>query len=151
MPRRIQRMSRAKARTAWLAWCAWAMFGSIFVFEDTAGGSGVFAWIFTAPFWVLFALWPFLWVWLKFRRDPHAVDIDDDITVEGLTARLVRKDGVDYVEIEPFCATFKLPEPDEEVHLPGGNERFARLEHFRAQAAEHPQLAAWIAQVDALD
>ena len=42
MTRRQQKMSPAKAKTAWLAWCAWGFLGGIFVFEDTLGGRGAF-------------------------------------------------------------------------------------------------------------
>lgn len=79
MRRRKQKFNREKSRTMWLAWCAWAVMGGIFVFEDTQGGTGWLTWTMTAPFWIAFALWPFLWLWLRSRRDEAAVEIDDDI------------------------------------------------------------------------
>lgn len=152
MPRRQQKLSFAKSRTAWLAWCAWGVFGSIFVFEDTAGGSGVFAWIFTAPFWVLFALWPFVWVWLKARRAPDLVEIDDDITAGEMTARLVQYNGVRFVEAHPFAQTFGVKlEAIETVAIPGGDETFVRLDDVRSLAENNKALAAWFETVDSLD
>lgn len=152
MPRRQQKLSSAKSRTAWLAWCAWGVFGSIFMFEDTAGGSGVFAWIFTAPFWVLFALWPLLWAWLRLRRAPGLVEIDDDITAGGATARLVQSEGIRYVEAAPFAQAFNLNlKGIETASIPGGGEVFVKLENVRPLAEGNEQLALWLTEVDSLD
>ena len=48
----------------WLAWIAWGVIGSIFLFEDSRGGSGWLSFLLTSPFWLLFAVWPFIWLWL---------------------------------------------------------------------------------------
>ena len=152
MPRRKQKLSRSKSRTAWLAWLAWAIVGSIFMFEDTEGGSGTFALILTAPFWFVFVLWPFLWIWLKTRRDPALVEIDDDITAAGRTARLVQKEGVRYVETAPFAAAFGVAAKGT-VRLPGGDEAFTPVEDIRAlvqRTAKDAPVRQWLAVVDSI-
>lgn len=152
MIRRKQKLSRSKSRTAWLAWIAWGIVGSIFVFEDTEGGSGIFAWIFTAPFWLVFALWPFLWMWLKMRNDPVLVEIDDDITAAGRTARLVQKDGIRYVETAPFADVFGVHAAGC-VRLPGGDEAFTRLDDIRElarNAGGDAPVRQWLAVVDSI-
>ncbi|MDO4938098.1 MAG: hypothetical protein Q4E62_09290 [Sutterellaceae bacterium] len=150
MARRKQKMSRAKSRTAWLAWLAWGIFGTIFVFEDTVGGSGLFAWIFTAPFWVMFAVWPFMWAYLKMRMTPEMVEVDDDIVVGETKCRLVQKDGVRYVERASFEAAFeqKLTEPT--VKLAGGDEDFVELSKVEKYAKDNEKLKNWLAVVETL-
>ena len=63
----------------WLAWIAWGVIGSIFLFEDSRGGSGWLSFLLTSPFWLLFAVWPFIWLWLVTRRNDEWVEIDDDV------------------------------------------------------------------------
>lgn len=147
--RRKQRLSAGKSKTMWLAWLAWGIIGSIFLFEDSQGGSGVFSFILTSPFWLAFALWPFLWLWLKTRKDPAMVEIDDDITADGKTARLVLKDGVKYVQAEPFSETFRV-KIEKTVKLAGGDENFARLDELRDQAKANEAFASWLQIVDGL-
>ncbi len=152
MKRRQQKLSRSKQKTAWLAWAAWGVVGSVFLFEDIEGGSGYFSFLLTSPFWLMFAVWPFLWLWLKSRRDPALVEIDDDITAAGKTARLVQKEGVRYVESAPFSAVFGVKARGT-VKLAGGDEDFTRLEDVRALArgrSEDDPLVVWIATVDGI-
>ena len=151
MTRRKQKLSRSKSRTAWLAWLAWGIFGSIFLFEDTEGGSGVFAWIFTAPFWLMFAAWPLLWVWLKSRRDPALVEIDDDIAAGDAAARLVQKDGVRYAEAEGLRKTFGVEVPrSKTVRLAGGDEDFVRIDDLRELSRDAEGLRRWLEVVDSV-
>lgn len=129
MTRRKERMSRSKSRTMWLAWLAWGIFGAIFVFEDTGGGTGWFAWLMTAPFWVCFALWPALWAWLWFRKDPEAVDFDDDLQCDGKALRVVIRNGIAYAEPEQLKALFgQSIDRSKVMKLPGGNEDFVQLQ-----------------------
>lgn len=151
MTRRQQKMSPAKAKTAWLAWCAWGFLGGIFVFEDTLGGSGTFVWIFTAPFWALFAAWPFLWLWLRSRKADSLVEMDEDICAGDVTLRLVQKDGVRYVErgqlVKVLAAESDALTAKSET-LAGGDEAFVRLENVRSLAKRSPALAQWLAVAD---
>lgn len=151
MTRRLQKLSRAKARTAWLAWAAWGVLGTIFLFEDTLGGSGIFAWIFTAPFWAVFVAWPFLWVWLKTRKYPEWVEADDDITAETVKCRLVQKDGVRYVDKHEAEEKFGIALQCDVVKIPGGDENFAALECLRPFADKNEKLRAWLAVVDSIE
>ncbi|MGN1208922.1 MAG: hypothetical protein ACI4SV_01365 [Duodenibacillus sp.] len=153
MTRRQQKMSPAKAKTAWLAWCAWGFLGGIFVFEDTLGGSGTFVWIFTAPFWALFAAWPFLWLWLRTRKGASLVEMDDDIRAGDVSLRLVQKDGVRYVGREQLAKVLaaqanKLPNRSET--LAGGDEAFVRLEDVRGLAQHSQPFSEWLDIVDAI-
>lgn len=153
MARRQQKMSRAKSRTAWLAWLAWGIFGTIFVFEDTLGGSGAFAWIFTAPFWVMFAVWPFLWVWLKTRVKPEMVEADDDIVAGDVKCRLVQKDGVRYVERLSFETAFAIKLKGPFVKLSGGDEDFVPLAgilKLTQENKENEKLKNWLTVIDSL-
>ena len=147
MARRQQKLSRAKSRTAWLAWAAWGVFGSIFLFEDTMGGSGVFAWILTAPFWIMFVVWPFLWVWLKTRRSPELVEIDDDIVAGDVKCRMVQKEGVRYVERDSFEKAFDLVSERPFVKIPGGDEDFIAVKDIEPLAAKSEALKKWLAQL----
>ena len=146
MPRRKQHLSRRKSRTMWLAWLAWGVFGAIIQFEDTQGGSGTLSLILTSPFWLAFALWPFLWLWIRARKDPAMVDFDDYVTVEGKTTRLIIKDGKRYVEAKPFAEAFGVTTAGT-VKLAGGDEDFARLEDIRSQAEGNEALEKWLATV----
>ncbi len=150
MRRRKQKFNREKSRTMWLAWCAWAVMGSIFVFEDTQGGTGWLTWTMTAPFWIAFALWPFLWLWLKSRRDEASVEIDDDIAAGEVKCRLVQKGGVRYAEIDQVREEFSIQGRLNPVTLSGGNEAFVKLDELRPYAKENRALAAWLDVVDSL-
>lgn len=156
MPRRLQKLSRAKSRTCWLAWCAWAVVGTIFVFEDTLGGSGTFAWILTGPFWLAFAGWPVLWLWLKHASRTRAgwVEMDDDIRLEeeggAVVCRVVQKEGVRYVEAASFAAAFgRLPQAGA-VKLAGGDEDFVPVEAVRPLAQDHGKLRRWLEVLDSI-
>ena len=57
----------ARRRRYWLVWWLWAVFGAAVSFRGMpAGGLLIAAAVLTAPFWVLFAAWPILW--LRDRR-----------------------------------------------------------------------------------
>lgn len=150
MTRRGQKLSGAKSKTMWLAWLAWGIIGSIFVFEDAAGNSAWLTLLLTAPFWLMFAVWPFLWLWLKTRRNPNWVEMDDDIVAGDKTARLVQKDGVRYVDMDAFAAVFETPTDLPYVTLPGGDERFVKVDDVRVYAKKNAALAAWLEVVDSL-
>ena len=60
-------VSAARRRRYWLVWWLWAVFGAAVSFRGMpAGGLLIAAAVLTAPFWVLFAAWPILW--LRDRR-----------------------------------------------------------------------------------
>lgn len=134
----------------WLAWIAWGVFGAIIQFEDTQGGSGTLSLILTSPFWLAFAVWPFLWLWIRTRKDPTMVDFDDDVTVDGKTARLIIKDGKRYVQAESFAEIFGVKTAGT-VKLAGGDEDFVCLEDVRDQAKGNEALEKWFATVDQID
>ncbi len=49
-----------RRRRFWLLWWIWAVFGAAVSFRGTLSGSWIaIAAILTAPFWVMFVLWPF--------------------------------------------------------------------------------------------
>lgn len=150
MPRRKQKLSRRKSRTMWLAWIAWGVFGAIIQFEDTQGGSGTLSLILTSPFWLAFAVWPFLWLWIRTRKDPTMVDFDDDVSVDGKTARLIIKDGKRYAQAESFAEIFGVKTAGT-VKLAGGDEDFVCLEDVRDQAKGNEALEKWFATVDQID
>ena len=151
MQRRPVKMSRARARTGWLLWLAWGIFGSIFLFEDNAGGSLTLSFLLTSPLWCLFAAWPFLWLWRVLQKEPAQVTIDDDIVAGDVKARLVEKDGVRYVEAASFCEAFHCDRPPAAaVKLPGGDEDFLPLEAFRGAAKKNEALAAWLEAADCI-
>ena len=151
MQRRPVKMGRARARTGWLLWLAWGIFGSIFLFEDNAGGSLTLSFLLTSPLWCLFAAWPFLWVWRVLQKDSAMVTVDDDIVVGDVKARLVEKDGIRYVEAAPFCEAFQCERPPAAaVTLAGGDEQFLPLEAFRGAAKKNEALAAWLETADGI-
>lgn len=150
MTRRYQRLSRARARTFWLVWLAWAMFGSIFVMEDERGGTGWLTIILTSPFWIAFVLWPFLWAWTRFTRNPTWVEMDEDIPAGEVTARLVQKDGVRYADAAQILSVFGVKGPWPLTHIAGGDEAFVRIEDLRPAAKSNKALAAWLEVVDSL-
>lgn len=147
MTRRKQKMSRAKARTGWLAWICWGIVGSIFLFEDTAGGTGWLTLILTSPFWLAFALWPFLWIALKMNKSPEYVESDEDFTFSALTLRVVQKDGVRYLEKDAVAELLAGKCSAEPVALPGGEEVFVRLEDVRREG-KSASFSEWLAQMD---
>ena len=67
----------------------------------------------------------------------------------GKTARLVQKDGVKYVQAEPFSETFRV-KIEKTVKLAGGDENFARLDELRDQAKANEAFASWLQIVDGL-
>lgn len=150
MTRRYQRLSHARSKTCWLVWFAWAMFGSIFVMEDTRGGTGWLTWILTSPFWIAFGMWPILWLWTRFTKNPSWVEMDEDIPADGVTVRLVQKDGVRYVDAAEAARVFGLPKTWPTIKIPGGEEDFARIEDLRPAAKDNKTLAAWLEVVDSL-
>ena len=150
MTRRRQKFSRTKTRTAWLTWLAWGIMGSIFGFEDIRGGSGWLTVIMTSPFWILFIVWPFLWLWLVNQKNAALVEIDEDISTDTDTARLVQKDGVRYVEAPPFLQTFHINADMPTVLLPGGDEHFVELETVRQFAKNNEKLKKWLDVVDSI-
>ena len=123
MARRKQKISREKTRTMWLAWSAWLFIGGIFVFEDTQGGTGWLTWTLTAPFWLAFVVWPFLWGYLATRRNPDYVEIDDDIRTDDSVCRLVQKDGVRYAEKASLLSAFDIRGALPTQTLAGGTEQ----------------------------
>ena len=62
----------------------------------------------------------------------------------------VQKDGVRYVDIDAFADTFKCSRDVPMVTLPGGTERFARLDDVRHMATGNKALTEWLAVVDSL-
>ena len=146
MARRRQKLSKARARTAWLAWCAWGVIGSIFLFEDAAGGTGWLTMILTAPFWLMFALWPVLWAWLRFRTAPDSVEMDEDFPVAGKFIRVVQKDGERFAEKASFAAVFpgQAKKFEETRKIPGGDEEFFPFSAISRLAGENPELSAWL-------
>ena len=150
MTRRKQKLSRARARTMWLAWCAWGVIGSIFLFEDTAGGTGWLSLILTAPFWVMFALWPLLWAYLRFRNDPALVEMDDDFPAPHGAVRVVQKDGVRFAEIGSLVRAFGLDaaQVGSAQTIEGGDELFAPLDALRALSGDKSDLQKWLSELD---
>ena len=146
MARRRQKLSKARARTAWLAWCAWGVIGSIFLFEDVAGGTGWLTMILTAPFWLMFALWPVLWAWLRLREAPESVEMDEDFPVAGKSIRVVQKDGERFAEKASFAAVFpgEAGKLKETRKIPGGDEEFFPFSAISRLAGENPELSAWL-------
>ena len=52
-------VSAARRRRYWLVWWLWAVFGAAVSFRGMpAGGLLIASAVLTAPFWVLFAVWP---------------------------------------------------------------------------------------------
>lgn len=150
MARRKQKISREKSRTMWLAWSAWLFIGGIFVFEDTQGGTGWLTWTLTAPFWLAFVVWPFLWGYLATRRNPDYVEIDDDIRTDDSVCRLVQKDGVRYAEKASLLSAFDIRGALPTQTLAGDTEEFVPIEALRKAAKENKKLAAWLAVVDSI-
>ena len=150
MARRKQKFSREKARTMWLAWSALLFIGGIFVFEDTQGGTGWLTWTMTAPFWLAFILWPFLWAYLATRRNPEYVEMDDDIRAGDAVCRLVQKNGVRYAEKSALDAAFDLKGKLPTITLEGGDEKFVPIEALRDPAKDNEKLRTWLAAVDSI-
>ena len=150
MSRRKQKFSREKARTMWLAWSAWLFIGGIFVFEDTQGGTGWLTWTMTAPFWLAFVLWPFLWAYLASRRNPEYVEIDDDIRAGDTVCRLVQKDGTRYAGKTSLDAAFHIKGALTTCKLAGGSEDFVPLDALRRYARENDKLDVWLSVVDSI-
>lgn len=134
----------------WLAWSAWGVIGAIFVFEDIKGGSGWLTLLMTSPLWVAFAVWPFLWLWLRSKRDPSYVEIDDDIVAGDVKCRMVQKDGIRYMQKDDL-KLFNIEENLKAVTLEGGDELFVNVESVRRYAKDEPRLKAWLDVVDSLD
>lgn len=150
MKRRSQKLNPSKAKTMWLAWLTWGVMGSIFVFEDVSGGTGWLTLLLTAPFWLMFAVWPVLWLWLATRRNPDWVELDDDIIAGEKMARLVQHNGVRYVDMDAFSFVFGTPTDLDFVNIPGGDERFVTIDTVRPFAKYNKPLAKWLSVVDSL-
>lgn len=63
-------MAPARRRRAWLVWCIWAVAGTALTLEGIAPDAGAvlaLAFWVSAPFWMLFVAWPFLWAADRFR------------------------------------------------------------------------------------
>lgn len=150
MTRRKQKFNSAKARTLWLAWSAWGVIGAIFVFEDLKGGSGWLTILLTLPLWGAFVVWPFLYGWLRTRRDATYVEIDDDIVSEDKVCRMVQKNNVRYGVKDDIEHVFGLQINVETVKLEGGDESFVPLDAIRNRAKECPAFKSWLVVVDSL-
>ena len=61
-------ISKARRRRFWLMWWLWGIFGTSFSMHGVSDGTWMaVALLLTSPFWVLFCLWPLLWLWDRFR------------------------------------------------------------------------------------
>ncbi len=131
----------------WLAWCAWGVIGSIFLFEDSAGGTGWLTLILTAPFWMMFVLWPLLWAWLRLRKDPELVEMDDDFPAGDGLVRVVQKDGIRYAECASLTAAFgdQALQGAKLQKIAGGDEDFVRLQDLPGSRSNQ-RLSDWLKQ-----
>lgn len=54
---------KARRRRFWLVWWLWGIFGTAFSMHGVSDGTWMaVALLLTSPFWVLFCLWPCLWL-----------------------------------------------------------------------------------------
>lgn len=128
----------------WLAWLLWGVFGAAVTLSGAPEGAAlVLAGILTAPLWLLFAAWPFLWVADRLRsrrlwaRDVRLVVADgagrDEVTAVPV---IVGRDGRVVVPLEGWRAVFTEPDP---VRLgvgvlPAGTLPGVALDAMEAQA-----------------
>jgi hypothetical protein len=62
------RMSARRAKLGWMLWASWGMFGTAFTLRGIAGEFELgLAAMLSAPFWLAFAAWPFLWLARRVR------------------------------------------------------------------------------------
>lgn len=65
-------MPPSRRRRGWMLWCLWGLLGTALTLEGTTvesldGAALPMAFWLSAPFWALFAAWPFMWVWDRLR------------------------------------------------------------------------------------
>lgn len=62
------RMSPRRAKLGWMLWAIWGMFGTALTLRGVSGRLELgLAAMLSAPFWLAFALWPFLWLARRVR------------------------------------------------------------------------------------
>lgn len=65
-------MPPSRCRRGWMLWYLWGLLGTALRLEGTTvesldGAALPMAFWLSAPFWVLFAAWPFMWGWNRLR------------------------------------------------------------------------------------
>ena len=65
-------MPPSRCRRGWMLWYLWGLLGTALTLEGTTvesldGAALPMAFWLSAPFWVLFAAWPFMWGWNRLR------------------------------------------------------------------------------------
>jgi hypothetical protein len=78
-------------RWGWFLWMTWAVIGIGLLGEDRSGGGFALGLVLSAPFWILWALWPLYrgWGWLA-RRASHSRWRDWDGSYYEFDGRQVR-------------------------------------------------------------
>ena len=139
-------MPASRRRRFWLAWMLWAVFGACVTLSGAPDGAAlVMAGILTAPLWLLFAAWPFLWVADRLRarrlwaRDVQLVVADGDGTGRnGGTAVpvIIGRDGRIAVPVRAWSAAFPglVPERLGIRVLPAGSLPGVTLDVMEASA-----------------
>lgn len=140
-------VARDRRRRYWMVWLLWGMLGTALTFEGVEDGTWLaVAGILGGPFWLLFLLWPFLWLRDRLRarslwgEDMTVLlrDAADDpenastlIVVWGKTEALVPE--------SEWCGAFPSVHPEVE-RLEAGMLPGVRTAGFRAK-----DLVAWAA------
>ena len=137
-------MPSARRRRFWLAWALWGIFGAAVTWSGAPQGAALaMASIFTAPLWLLFVVWPVLWVRDRWRaRQLWAEDVrllvdgtlneEDQEEAVALPIIVGREQGL-LVPVDAWCTVF--PEISREDLLRLGVERFP-AEKFSGVALE---------------
>lgn len=123
-----------RRRRFWLLWWIWAVFGAAVSFRGTLSGSWIaIAAILTAPFWVMFILWPFFALRDRLRAKrlwaaevlvllaPETRGSDEEKTALPV---VIGRDGGVLVPLEAWECAFPTIRPE---MIPGGGRERRHL------------------------
>lgn len=108
------------AKRGWMLWAIWAMLGAVLTLQGNLTQTTlVTAVLLTSPFWILFAVWPFFWLWRLYLDralatltiEPVVLDYAHEAPVQMPVIVLRTTVAVAEPELAAYCHEQSMPVP----------------------------------------